>query len=183
MLNQGALNAEKQTYRIYLAGAGPTVHPILGSIPSQGSIPLPMQGTGTVATVNLDPNNGCLVIGTNTLFLNDTQIGSKTKFTGQVEPGEYSAVNVNGQFLRRITEVKSDTRLMIEAPFPSSLNGNFYIVKKARYKMIYAKSVGTGNAILQEQTFVSGETFLNGGAPVTYDVTGSNAGISFQIDY
>jgi len=183
MLNQGALNAETETYRLYLAGAGPTIHPVLGSIPSQGSIPLPQQGTGTVATLNADPSLGTLVTGTNTLFLNDPQTGSKTKFTGQVEPGDYIAVNVNGQFLRRITQVISDTRLIIEAAFPSSLNGNFYIVKKNRYKMIYAKSVGTGNAILQEQTFVAGETFLNGGAPVTYDVTGASAGISFQIDF
>lgn len=182
MLNQGALNAEKETYRIYLGGAGIT-HPVLGAIPSQGSLPPPQQGTGTVSTVNLDPTNGQLVTGVGTLFTNDTQVGSQTKFTGQVEPGDYIAVNANGQFLRRIIQLIDDTHLKIEAPFPSSLNGNFYIVKKARYKMIYAKSVGTGNAILQEQTFVSGETFLNGGAPVTYDVTGSNAAISFQIDF
>lgn len=182
MLNAGALNAEKQTYRIYLNGAGIT-HPILGVIPSQGSIPFPMQGTGTVATVALDPTNGTLVTGTNTRFLSDPQTGSKTKFTGAVSPGDYIAVNVNGQFLRRITQVIDDTHLYIEAPFPSSLNGNFYIVKRNPYKMIYAKSVGSGNAILLEQTFVAGETFLNGGAPITYDVTGASAAISFQIDY
>lgn len=182
MLNIGALNAETQTYRIYLGGAGIT-HPILGTIPSQGSFPKPMQGTGTVATVALDPTNGTLVTGTGTFFKNDPGPSSSTRFYGEVEPGDYIAVNANGQFIRRITQVIDDTHLKIEAPFPSSLNGNFYIVKKNRYRMIYAKSVGSGNAILLEQTFVSGETFLNGGAPVTYDVTGSNAAISFQIDY
>jgi len=183
MLNQGIYNAEAESYRLYLTGVGPTVHPVLGSFPSQGSLPIPQQGTGTVATVTLDPTNGTLVTGTGTFFTNDPQAGSKTKFTGQVEPGDYIAVNANGQFVRKITQVKDDTHLVIEAPFPSSLNGNFYIIKKNRYKMIYAKSTGTSNAILQEQTFVTGETFLNGGSPVTYDVTGSNSAISFQIDY
>jgi len=125
-----------------------------------------------------------LVTGVGTAFLNDPAgLTTKTKFYGMVEPGDYIAVNADGQMLRRIVQVKDDTNLVIEAPFPSSLNGNFYIVKKNRYKMIYAKSVGSGNAILQEQTFVAGETFLNGGAPVTYDVTGTNAAISFQIDF
>jgi len=181
MLNVGALNAEKETYRIYMNGA--ITHPILGALPSQGSLPVPQQGTGTVNSINNDLTNGTLVIGTNTLFLNDTQIGSKTKFTGQVEPGDYLAINSAGQMIRRITKVFSNTRLEIEAAFPSSVNGNFYIIKKNQWKMIYAKSVGSANAILSEQTFVSGETFLNGGAPVTYDVTTAGAAISFQIDY
>lgn len=178
MLNQGV---EKISYRVAMVQAG-IIHPVLGSLPSQGSLPVPMIGTGTVATVNNDPNNGQLVIGTNTKFLNDTQVGSKTKFTGQVEPGDYIAVNVNGQFLRRITQVLSDTRLMIEAPFPSSLNGNFYIVKKHPYRLVVAKCVGTG-AILQEQSISLNEIFINGGSPITYDCSAAGAALDIQMNY
>lgn len=184
MFNTGALNAEKETIRIFMNGA--ITHPILGALPSQGSLPVPQQGTGSVSTLNNDLTNGTLVTGVGTKFTNDTQTGSKTKFTGEVCEGDYLAINSAGQMIRRIVQVKSDTQLVIESAFPSSLAGtnNFYIIKKNQYRMIYAKAVGSANAILQEQTFVAGETFLNGGAPITYDVSaGASSAISFQIDF
>ena len=182
MFNQGAINPETQSYRIAMVPGGIT-HPVLGALPDIGSLPVPLAGTGTVTTNNTDPTGGTFVTGVGTTFKNDPNGPGPGKIHGEIFPGDYLAVNSAGQFLRRITKVLSDTQLVIEAKFPSSLSGNFYIVRKNPYKMIAARGIGSVASQLQEQSFATNETFSNGGSPVTYNCQNTNNAINFQIDY
>lgn len=175
MLNQKANNEEKVSHRIVVTVAGSTVHPVLGTIPNKGCLPIPIQGTGTITTVNADTSGGKMVTGTGTAFI-----------TG-IEPipqvGDYLASDAAGSTVRRIMRIDSDTRITLEAKFVTQLTAaNLYIVRKSTYKMIYAKSTGTADAVLQEQPFIVAETFMNGGSPVSYDASAANNKISFQLD-
>lgn len=177
MLNQKANNEEKFSFRVKVTSAGSTTHPVLGVIPNKGCFPIPVLGTGTISTTNTDATDpGLIVTGVGTLF----QTGNARL---KPQPGDYIASDSAGSTIRRIMEVRSDTVIKIEAKFVTALTGaTFYIVKKSFYKMIYAKSTGTADAILQEQGFAQGNTFLNGGSPVQYDASASNAAIEFQLD-
>lgn len=168
MLNQKITNEEKVSYRVVVVAGGIT-HPILGVIPAQGCFPLPVTKTGTMSTTNTDVTDpGLIVTGVGTKFLTEINVHD-------------NLVNSIGQ-LRRVLEVRSDTMIKLEAKFPSSLAGvAVKVARKSFYKMIYAKSTGAADATaLQEQAFIVGETFLNGGSPVSYDVTAGQ--ISFQLD-
>lgn len=169
MLNQKANNEEVISLRVVVVAGGIT-HPVLGAIPAKGCFPLPVTKTGTITTTNTDAADpGKIVTGTGTLFLTE------------VYPNDY-LVDSNG-ICRRVLEVRSNTVIKIEAKFPTALTGAVVkVAKKSFFKMIFAKSTGAADATaLQEQTFVVGETFLNGGSPVSYDVTAGQ--ISFQLDY
>ena len=184
MLNQKANNEEKISYRVECLQAG-TTHPVLGAIPNAGCFPIPIQGTGTIITDNSDTTTygvGKLVTGTGTLFTQDGFASGGGASVSKVQPGDYIASSVSGAIIRRVMLVLDDTHLVLEAKFPSSYSGNLYIVRRAFYKMIYAKSVGSATAKLQEVDFLVNETFLNGGSPVSYDCSTSGAQIMFQLD-
>lgn len=177
MLNQKITNEEKESFRVKVTSAGSTTHPVLGVIPNKGCFPIPVLGTGTISTTNTDAADpGLIVTGVGTLFMTGT---------AAIKPqvGDYIASDSAGATIRRIMEIRSDTQIKIEAKFVTQLAAaSFYIVKKSFYKMIYAKSTGTADAILQEQGFAQGNTFLNGGSPVQYDASTANAAIEFQLD-
>lgn len=168
MLNQKANNEEKVSYRVVVVTGGIT-HPVLGAIPAKGCFPLPLTKTGTISTTNTDATKpGKTVLGVGTLFQSEIQVD------------DYLA-DSNG-VLRRVVYIFSDTMLEIEAKFPTQLSAAAVkISRKSNFKMIAAKSTGSVDATaLQEQVFPVGETFLNGGSPVSYDVTAGQ--ISFQLD-
>lgn len=170
MLNQKAVNEERECYRIVVAAGGIT-HPVLGAIPAQGCFPLPLTGTGTIFTdITGSSTAGKRVLGTNTLFLSEVQL--------------HDYLADSGGRIRKVVRIYSDTQIELEAAFPVQLGAGtaLKIVRKSEQKMIYAKSVGTVDATLNEQAFLVNETFLNGGAPVSYDVTTTSTKISFQID-
>jgi hypothetical protein len=167
MLNRTVFHEEKTVERIV---TGQT-HPIFGAIPDKGCIPLPDTKTGTFSTDNTDTSGGTLVRGTNTLFLTEVIAGTThLYFNGAV---------------RLVKRVISDVILELEYKFPASVTSQIVsIPKHGYYRQIYAESSGTNqSAILQEAPFRPGKNFLNGGAPVSYNVfeSGSDAEITFTL--
>jgi hypothetical protein len=167
MLNRTIFHEEKTVVRIV---TGQT-HPIFGAIPDKGCIPLPDTKTGTFTTDNSDSSGGTLVRGTGTLFTSELVAG-------------VSHIYNNGA-LRLVKRIISDTMLELEYKFPASVSAAILSVPKhGYYRQIYAESTGLSQpAVLQEAPFRSGQNFLNGGAPVSYNVyeSGSNAEITFTL--
>lgn len=167
MLNRTVFHEEKTVYRIV---TGQT-HPIFGAIPDKGCIPFPETKTGTFSTDNLDSSGGKIVTGTGTLF------------TSELIAGE-SHVYYNGA-VRLVKRVYSDTKAELEYAFPASVTAQAVKVPQhGLYRQIYAESTGANqSAILQEAPFRPGKAFLNGGAPVAYNVfeSGSDAEITFTV--
>lgn len=137
---------------------------IYGSaFPRIGTIPLSTPAAGTI--ISQGPN----VRGTNTLFLS------------QLREGQFlHAKNVT----RKILHIISDTLLVLESGFPTDIASpgeGVRFIRPQAYKTIYAKSTGSSNPVLQEAPFVSGDTSFQGGAPISYDASGSNQEISFEV--
>lgn len=165
MFNETMWHAEKQTFRAVTGSAYviPGAYGILvyGSVfPVVGTIPISNPTSGTIIS------QGVAVRGTNTRFLTELS-----------EDDHIHAKNV----VRKISQIVSDTLLYLVGGFPTDITvaSSYRVCKPQTYKAIYAKSTGDADAILQEATFVSQETFLNGGAPISYDATAGE--ISFQL--
>lgn len=175
MENSTLFHNEIETYRLVVSGAGPVAHPTLGSIATKGVLPLPRLLTGTISTFAADASVGKMVLGVGTSFLD----GGIDKLA-QIEEGDF--IWAPAQYVaRRVEKVLSPTSLKLYAKFPSNLVGvALYKIPRTFHK-IYAKSSGTAAAILLEQAFAVGDTFLNSGAPVTYDAQAASAEISFEL--
>lgn len=166
MLNRTEFHEEVEVFRIVTG----TTHPIFGAIPDTGCIPFPVTKTGTFSTDNADATAGVTVRGNGTLFT--SELISDTSF-----------LYFNGA-VRRVKKIISDTLLELYYKFPSSVTAQVVSVPpNGKYRQQYAESIGTEDAVLQEAPFPSGSNFLNGGAPVTYDVSESstNHKIAFTL--
>lgn len=175
MENSTLFHNEIETFRLVLNSSGSTIHPVLGTIPNKGILPLATQMTGTISSLNADASGGKLVIGVGTTF--QGSIDNKTL----VQPNDF--IYDPAQFVaRRVDKVLSDSRLMLTAKFPAQLSGvQLWVVRRTFHK-IYAKSTGaSGVPILLEQNFAIADTFLNSGAPVSYDASVANSEISFLL--
>lgn len=168
---QFALHQEKETYRLVLTSGASTTHPVLGIYAQKGCIPAAVvdatRNPGTITTVSTGGQDGKIVLGTG------------TNFTSYYNPGDF--ISDSNGVLRKITEINSDTEMHLEAKFPSDLTGATPNRVKPLYCSVEAYSSGSAAASLQEQTFINGDKFNNGGAPISYDVTGANAQISFTL--
>ena len=131
--------------------------------PTKGTIPVAKTKTGTIQT------DGANVRGTGTAFLSEIQ--------------EDDYLYNGDASVRRVIHVISDTLLVLEKAFPSSLSAGtaLKVCKPQWAKEIDAKSTGTVAAILQETPFRVNDEDLCGGAPLAYDASASNAEISFSI--
>jgi hypothetical protein len=165
MFNETKWHAEKQTFRAVTGGAFniPGAYGIqsYGAVfPVVGTIPVSNPASGTIIS------QGVAVRGTNTKFLSELS-----------EDDHIHAKDV----VRRISQIVSDTLLYLVGGFPTDITvaSSYRVCKPQIYKAIYAKSTGDADAILQEATFVSQETFLNGGSPISYDATAGQ--ISFEM--
>lgn len=166
MLNRTIFHEEKSVYRIV---TGQT-HPIFGAIPDKGCIPLPDTKTGTISTDNSDSSGGKVIRGSGTAFTTELIAGT-------------SHIYYNGA-LRIVKRIQSDTLAELEYAFPASVPAGtlLKVPPHGKYRQIYAESTGTNQpAILQEAPFRPSTAFLNGGAPVSYNVyeSGSDAEITF----
>lgn len=166
MLNRTNFHEERSVYRIVTG----TTHPVFGAIPDTGCIPFPDTKTGTFSTDNTDSSLGKTVLGVGTLFLSELIEGSShIYFSGAV---------------RLVKRIFSDTLAELEYKFPSTVTAQPVKVPPInKYRQQYAESIGTEDAVLQEAPFPAGSNFLNGGAPVTYDVSESstNHKIAFTL--
>jgi hypothetical protein len=164
MFNQNMWHAEKGTFRAVTGGAyrlpGSYGRIIYGSsFPKQGTIPISHPRAGTIIS------QGPMVRGVGTSFTTDIQIE------------DY--IHANG-VVRKVKFIMSDTMLELEGGFPSDITipVGFRTVMPQQFNSIYAKSTGYSDATaLQETPFRQNDTFLNGGAPISYDAT------SGEIDF
>jgi hypothetical protein len=165
MINETMFHDESAVFRA-VTGSTYNIPNSYGSIlsgssfPVKGTIPVAVTRVGTFKTT------GKAVRGTG------------TDFTKMI-PGSYL---YNGTVLRRVDYILSDTLLFLIQAFPSdvSVDTAVKVCDRQYYKMIYAKSTHeTDAAILQEAPFRAGDTFLDGGAPVSYDATAGE--ISFSL--
>lgn len=175
MVNQTIFHDETEVYRLAIPTTGVT-HPILGIFAAKGCVPAPVTKDGTISTDNTDSSGGCVVRGVGTLF---TQASAITNNNSDYQIGRF-LVNADG-VCRRIKAVNSDTIITLVNPFPASLSSSAPKLVINKPAMITAKSVGTVDAIMQEQDFVVGESFVGGGTPLSYDVSAAGAQIDFSI--
>lgn len=165
---------EHASYRVVVGNNTATTHPVLGSFPAKGCVPLPVTDVGTFQTDNLGSTAGLVVLGTNTQFLTGT---SQTR----PEKGDYLCDT--NFVLRRIKSVDSDNRITLEAKFPSSVVAGtaVKVVRKQYCRQITASCTGTVAASLNEQSFAVGDKWFNDGTPISYDVSAASSEISFEL--
>lgn len=164
MFNETMWHAEKAIFRAVTGGPYKLIGPygtiIQGdTMPSKGTIPISSPKVGTIIT------QGIMVRGTDTQFRSDVQ-----------EEDFIHASDV----VRKVRHVISDTLLELEQAFPADITVDvqLQVCKPQVYKSIYAKSSGNADATsLQEAPFKQGDTFVQGGAPISYDATAG------QIDF
>lgn len=164
MINETMFHPEFATFRAVTGGAynfpnsyGDIVSG--SSFPVKGTIPISLQYPGTFKTT------GKTVRGTNTAF---------TQFI----LGSYL---YDGNVLRQIDYVVSDNMMVLKEAFPADISvaTNVRICERQFFKMIIAMNTHTSaSATLQEAPFLPNDRVVNGGAPYSYDATGSQ--ISFQ---
>lgn len=165
MVNETLFHDETGTFRAVTGGAynfpnsyGDIVQG--SNFPTKGTVPIAVPQLGTFKS------GGKAVRGTGTQF---------TKFIIQ---GDYL---YDGNVLRQIDYVQSDTLLFLKEGFPTDVSSATAVKTCARqfFKMIIAKSThATLAATLQEAPFIAGDHVANGGAPYSYDATSGQ--ISFQ---
>jgi len=165
-VNEQIFYAEKATYRgisgataIFPRGDGTVSSAVL---PTIGTIPLGRTLTGQILSTGKDVRGD-----------------AATNFIDEVHLGDFIyAQNV----LRQVTNVLSKNMLVLRNAFPADIAAaiNLVVCKPQRFKRIRAKCThATVAAVLQEAAFKVGDEFENGGAPISYDGTGSE--ISFTV--
>lgn len=165
MVNEALFHDEQATFRAVTGGAYnfPNSYGLIASgtnFPTKGTIPQAVTQIGTFKST------GKVVRGTG------------TQFTQFIIQGDYL---YDGNVLRQIDYVQSDTMLFLKEGFPTDISSDTTVKTCSRqfFKLIIAKSThATVNAILQEAPFVPGDHTYNGGAPYSYDATSGQ--ISFQ---
>jgi len=169
-LNPTLIHDDIEAIRVVVGPSGSTSHPILGTVPNKGVLPIRVYKSGTLSTFNTDASLGKEVLG-----------DANTKFQDEFNPNDYITDGLC-LYARRILFVKSQNRMTLEAAFPSSQSGiSVYKIPKP-YRRIKAQSLGSAAAVLQEQTFPTNAEFQNGGAPVSYDASASNTQVLFTLN-
>ncbi|HTJ52631.1 MAG TPA: hypothetical protein VL443_24415 [Cyclobacteriaceae bacterium] len=130
------------------------------SFPKKGTIPIAVTSLGTITS------GGKCVRGVGTQFT-------------RLLIGSYL---YDGNVLRQIDYIVSDTMLFLKQAFPTDISVGIALkfVERQYYKMIIATSTDSANpAILQEAPFRPNDKVFDGGAPYSYDATTGE--ISFQV--
>lgn len=167
MYNETKWYDERATYRAITNGAYNFPMGVAGLVKGDGGVgsgsDFPIKGTIPVAMVR-----------TGTISSNGVEVrGSDDADFSQIKPDDYL---YDGNVVRRIKSVCDDPgNKLIELwqAFPSNVNGiAIQHCERQFFKAIYAHSThDSDSAILQEAPFRPGSTFLNGGAPISYDAT------------
>jgi hypothetical protein len=164
MINETMFHPEWATFRAVTGGAYnfPNSYGDImsgSSFPVKGTIPVSLTYPGTFKTT------GKNVRGVGTDF---------TKFI-------IGSFLYDGNVLRQIAYITSANFMTLTEGFPTdvSIATNVRICERQFFKMIIAMNThATVAATLQEAPFLPNDRVVNGGAPYSYDATGSQ--ISFQ---
>lgn len=167
MFNETPFHAEVATFRAQTGGAyniqGAYGLMVRGSsFPTKGSIPIATGKSGTIIST------GKKVRG-----------DANTRFLSEMREGDYL---YHKDVVRRIAYVESDYMLTLTQEFPTDITVAVIplVCESQFYKAIYAKNThASADAILQEAPITPGNTFLNGGAPISYDA--SSGELEFQV--
>lgn len=108
--------------------------------------------------------------------------GTNTQFTKLLQ-GSYL---YDGNAVRQIDYVVSDDLLVLRQGFPSdvAVATTVKVCERQFFKSIYGKNTdASATAYIQESPFRPGDVFLDGGAPIAYDASGSYGEISFSCHW
>lgn len=167
MFNETLYHPEVATFRAATGGA----YNLIGaygvmakgtSFPNKGAIPIPTGKSGTIKST------GKAVRGTGTLF------------TREMRPGDYL---YHKEVVRRIDYIESDTLLHLTQAFPSDISVSEIPLycESQMYKAVYAKNThASTSAVFQEAPIAPSNTFLNGGAVISYDASAGGT-LEFQF--
>lgn len=125
------------------------------SFPVKGAIPIPTGKSGTIIST------GKKVRGTGTLF------------KSQMKPGDYIYAK---EVVRRIDYIENDYMLTLTQAFPTDISVAVIplVCEQQFYKAIKVKNThASADAIYQEAPITPGNVEFSGGAPISYDATGS----------
>lgn len=168
MLNETFFHDESGTFRA-VTGSTYNIPDSYGSIvrgatfPTKGTIPLAATKIGTFKS------EGKAVRGTG------------TEFTKLIQ-GCYL---YNGDVLRQVDHVVSDTLMFLKEAFPSNVSvaTAVKICERQYFREIFAKNThASTSAILQEAPFRPADEMKNGGAPISYDASGGGE-VSFKMSW
>ena len=161
MFNQNIWYDEKATYRAVTNASG--YFPRADGVPTVATFPI--KGTIPIAR-DAQPSGTIDSDGTNVMAVSGVDFT-----TGSIKVGDY-LYNGDAQ-IRKITAILSKDLLTIESPFTAALSGaDVLICERQFFVSIHARNTHASDAaILQESTFIAGDSFLNGGAPIVYDAT------------
>ena len=163
----------EQSFIRVIANATPVVHNILGTIPNKGTFPLADTKTGTITSTPLSAQAAAkkVVVGTGTLFRTE------------VFEGDYIYAS---DVVRKVTDVVSNTMLILESPLPLLVTDvALKVVRAGKYKTVLAKNTGPVDAIYNEAKLEIGDSSIRdsetGLAPLSYDVSTATAEITFEL--
>lgn len=164
MINSTLYHATKETFHV-VTGQDYDAFPqsdgtiVADTLPSKGTIPIAVQRTGTISSTDE------VVRGTGTKFLTELKVDDCL---------------YDGDVVRRIRNIYTDTLLEITHGFPSDLSGaNILHCERGAFFLVQWNCSGTAAAVLQGAPLPVGEKGLNSGDPLAYDASASNAQISF----
>lgn len=165
MINETLYHPERETFHV-VSGQTYDAFPqsdgtiIADTLPAKGTIPIAAQKTGTISST------GASVRGTNTVFATELR--------------ENDFLYDGDAAVRRITKIISNTLLEVTHGFPSDLSdADVLYCERQAFSLVQWNCSGTAAAELQGAPLAVGERGLNGGAPLAYDASASNAQISF----
>lgn len=165
MINETLFHAEEANFRAVTGGAYniPNAYGEIlkgSSFPTKGTIPEAVTHVGTI------DSEGKAVRGTGTTFTSLMQ-------------GSYL---YNGDVLRKIDYVVSDTLLFLTQEFPANASGlALKVCERQFYKMVMAVNTSTDTAaVLQEAPIAAQDRQLTGGSPISYDASGGGE-LSFNV--
>jgi hypothetical protein len=165
MINETLFHAEESNFRAVTGGAYniPNAYGEImkgSSFPAKGTIPIAVTHVGTFSS------EGKAVRGTGTSFTNLIQ----------------NSFLYNGDVLRKIDYVVSDTLLFLKQEFPANATDlDVLVCERQFFKMVMASnSHASEAATLQEAPLAAQDRQLTGGAPFSYDASGGGE-LSFNM--
>lgn len=175
MINETIWHDERATYRAITGGAY--------NFPmGDGSI---VKGDGGVGSGQDFPAAGTIPIAREiesiTISTNDRDVRASANFPTTIKVGDYLYNGgAGGSHEVREIEMIDGTMMKLKQGFSVDINDSIVLVcGRQDLKMIVINNVhASTSALLQEAPIAFGKTFLNGGAPVSYD---TSAGGTLEI--
>lgn len=113
-----------------------------------------------------------------------TLTGSSSSFLSELLPGDY-LYSTTLHEIRRVQDVSRDNAGYLRQAFSSNVSGDNVNRVRPRYRVVSFEDVGSSPAIIQGDTLAAGTyDSINsnyGVEPITYDASGADQELKFQL--